>query len=300
MLRLGIVDCDTSHVYQFARRLNHTDIEPAQWVDGARIVAASVGTSRINPPERIAEFVAALTAAGVALVERPEDLLGRVDAVLVESNEGGVHRERATPFLEAGLPVFIDKPFAATVEDAQALVDLAAQKSVPLISASSLRFTPEIIAARDDPAIGALLGADVHSPAHLHEANPGLLHYGVHGVEMLYALLGPGCAQVMCVSDEDGDIVTGRWRDGRLGVMRGLRKGASGYGFTVYGAQSIRCTAVETDNIYRDLLRVVVPVLAGERPSPISPGELVEVVAFQEAALASARAGGAPQRLASE
>jgi predicted dehydrogenase len=297
MLRLGIVDCDTSHVYQFARRLNHKDIEPEQWVDGANVVAAFVGTSRITPPERIAEYVAALKDAGVELVERPEELLGRVDAVLVESNEGGVHRERATPFLDAGLPVFIDKPFAATADDARALVELAARKNVPLLSASSLRFTPGITSVRDDPVLGAVLGADVHSPAHLHEANPGLLHYGVHGVEMLYALLGPGCEQVTCISDEDGDVVTGRWRDGRLGVMRGLRRGASGYGFTVYGEQSIRAMPVATDDIYRDLLRVVVPVLAGE-PSPISPAELVEVVAFQEAALASARAGGVPQALA--
>src|SRR6478672_8260070 len=161
MLRLGIVDCDTSHVYQFARRLNHRDIEPEQWVDGARVVAASVGSSRITPPERIAEYVGALTATGVELVKRPEELIGRVDAVLIESNEGGVHRARATPFLAAGLPVFIDKPLAATAEDARALVDLAAQHGVPLLSASSLRFTPEIAAARNDPAVGTLLGADV-------------------------------------------------------------------------------------------------------------------------------------------
>lgn len=298
MLRLGIVDCDTSHVYQFARRLNHVDIEPEQWVDGARVVAASVGTSHITAPERIAEYVAALTSAGVDLVDRPEDLLGRVDAVLVESNEGAVHRERATPFIEAGLPVFIDKPFTATAADARALVDLADRHNVPLLSASSLRFTPEVIAARNDPAIGAVLGADVHSPAHLHEANPGLLHYGVHGVEMLYALLGPGCVEATCLAGDDGEVVTGRWRDGRLGVMRGLRRGATDYGLTVYGEAGIRATAVKTGAIYRDLLRVVVPVLAGE-PSPVSPAELIEVVAFQAAALASARAGGAPQRLAS-
>lgn len=296
MLRLGIVDCDTSHVYQFARRLNHRDIEPEQWVDGARVVAASVGSSRITPPERIAEYVGALTATGVELVKRPEELIGRVDAVLIESNEGGVHRARATPFLAAGLPVFIDKPLAATAEDARALVDLAAQHGVPLLSASSLRFTPEIAAARNDPAVGTLLGADVHSPAHTHEANPGLLHYGVHGVEMLYALLGPGCEEVTCAGDPGGEVVTGRWRDGRLGVMRGLRRGAVDYGLTVYGEQGIRATPVQTGSIYRDLLRVVVPVLAGG-PSLVSAAELIEVVAFQEAALASARAGGAPRRV---
>lgn len=297
MLRLGIVDCDTSHVYQFSRRLNHTGIEEAQWVDGARVVAACAGTSRVVAPERIAEYVAALRDSGVALVEHPEELLGMIDAVLIESNEGGVHRERATPFLEAGLPVFVDKPFAASTADARALVDLAARRGAPLLSASALRFVPEVTAARADPALGALLGADAHTPATLHEANPGLLHYGVHGVELLYALLGPGCREVACAFEEDGEVATGRWRDGRLGVVRGLRRGAGGYGFTTYGERGIRATAVTTDWLYRDLLAVVVPVLAGA-PAPIAPEELVEVVAFQEAALASARAGGRPVTLA--
>jgi len=112
-------------------------------------------------------------------------------------------------------------------------------------------------------------------------------------VEILYALLGAGCREVSCVFEEDGEVVTGRWSDGRLGVLRGLRGGASGYGLTAYGAKSIRTTAVDTTFMYRDLLSSVIPVLGGE-PPPILPEELVEVVAFQQAALASAKAGGRP------
>ncbi|MGH2558867.1 MAG: Gfo/Idh/MocA family protein [Thermomicrobiales bacterium] len=297
MLRLGIVNCDTSHVYQFARRLNHVGVGPEQWVEGAKVVAAYVGTSRITEPARIEEYVAAMIEAGVDLVERPEDLLGRVDAILIESNEGGIHLQRARPFIEAGLPVFVDKPLASTTADARTLVDLARRHGTPLISASALRFVAEVTTARVDPSLGTLVGADVHCPARLHKANPGLFHYGVHGVEMLYALLGPGCREVACAFEEGGEVVTGRWSDGRIGVVRGLRAGTLGYGLTVYGEQGIRATAIATEWIYRDLLKVVVPVLAGA-PSPIGPDELIEVVAFQEAALVSARAGGKPTKLA--
>jgi predicted dehydrogenase len=293
MLRLGIVDCDTSHVYQFSRRLNHVGIEPAQWVDGATVVAAFVGSSRVTDADRITDYVSAMCETGVALVDHPEDLLGRVDAVLIESNEGGVHRARATPFMEAGLPVFIDKPLATSTTDARALVDLAAHHRVPLLSASSLRFSPQIGAVRADALVGSLRGADVHAPAKLHEANPGLFHYGVHGVEMLYALLGAGCQEVACSFEEQGEVVTGRWHDGRLGVVRGLREGASDYGLTAYGEVAVRAISLDTESMYFDLLSAVIPVLSGE-PSPISPEELVEVVAFQEAALASRNAGGCP------
>jgi predicted dehydrogenase len=297
VLRLGIVDCDTSHVYEFARRLNHVDIGPEQWVDGARIVAAYPGNSRVTDPVRIADYLAKAQAAGVTLVERPEDLLGQVDAVLVESNEGAVHRTRATPFLEAGLPVFVDKPLASTTADARALVELAARRSVPFLSASSLRFAAEVQAVRQGQfEIGPLTGVDVYAPATLHQYNPGLLHYGVHGVEMLYALLGLGCQEVTCSFHEDGEVVTGRWSDGRIGVMRGLRRGARGYGFTVYGEAGIHHSTVGFDYIYRELLKAMVPVLAGG-PSPVSTEELVEVVSFMEAALASRNDGGRPVRL---
>ena len=294
MLRLGIVDCDTSHVYQFSRRLNHIDIEPDQWVDGARVVAAYPGTSRITDPARVGEYLTALRAAGVELVARPEDLLGRVDAVLIESNEGAVHRKHAMPFIEAGRPVFVDKPLASTTADARALVELAAKRGVPLLSASSLRFAPEVRQVRMNEAeLGRLLGADVFSPATLHPHNPGLFHYGVHGVEMLYALLGVGCREVSCAFHESGEVVTGRWSDGRIGVLRGLRGGARGYGLTAYGERAIRQATVDQTYLYRDLVAVIVPVLEGA-PSPVSPEELIEVVAFQEAALASAKAGGRP------
>lgn len=292
MLRLGIVDCDTSHIYQFPRRLNHVDIAADQWVDGARVVLAYPGTSRVTDQARISEYLVNAQAAGVALVDRPEDMLGQIDAVFIESNEGGVHRERATPFIEAGVPLFIDKPLAATTEDARWMVELAAKRGVPLISASSARFAPEVRAVRQaTDEIGELVGADVYSPAVLHPHNPGLLHYGVHGVEMLYALLGRGCESVTCTFHEDGEVVTGRWGDGRIGTMRGLRRGTRGYGFVAYGERGIRHGDVGLVYGYRDLLAAVVPVLAGA-PSPIDPAELIEVVSFQEAAYASRLNGG--------
>jgi predicted dehydrogenase len=298
VLRIGLVDCDTSHVYQFARRLNHIAVEPEQWVDGARVVAASPGTSRITDSARVSEYLVALQAAAVELVARPEDLLGRVDAVMIESNEGAIHRERAAPFLEVGLPVFVDKPFATTTADARAMVELAARRAAPVISASALRFAAEVqavLAATDE--IGPIVGADVYAPAPLHPLNPGLFHYGVHGVELLYTILGPGCQDVVCAFHEDGEIVTGRWRDGRIGCVRGIRRGARGYGFVTYGERAIHSAAIDLRNIYRELLKAVVPALAGA-PPPICPDELVEVVAFQEAALASREADGARIELA--
>src|SRR5579859_5209807 len=95
MLRLGIVDCDTSHVVAFTQRLNHVGIGEEQWVQGAEIRLAYPGTSAILEQQKLDAFAQQISGYGVQLVAHPADLLGHVDAVLIESVDGSVHAERA-------------------------------------------------------------------------------------------------------------------------------------------------------------------------------------------------------------
>ena len=132
MIKVGLVDCDTSHVVQFSMRLNHVGIAEDQWVEGAQVVCAYRGTSEITPEETIDEYVEKLQGFGIEMVDAPEDMIGKVDAVCVESQSGYVHLERATPFLKAGIPCFVDKPFACTVEDARAMADVAKANNAAL------------------------------------------------------------------------------------------------------------------------------------------------------------------------
>src|SRR5262249_28972794 len=147
--------------------------------------------------ERIPEYKKQMEALGVPLVDKPEEMIGKVDGMLIESQEGGVHWERARPFLEAGLPCFVDKPFACSTADARKMAELAAKKKVPIFSSSSLRYATELVQFGSDAKLGKVLGVVAYGPAPLNDKdptrNPGLYHYGIHAVEMLYALMGPGC-----------------------------------------------------------------------------------------------------------
>ena len=100
MIRIGLVDFDTSHVVAFTERLNHVGVDASEWVEGveARVVAGCPGDSAMMP-ERIPGFTEKLRGYGIEIVERPEDLLGRIDAVMIESQQGARHLERARPFL---------------------------------------------------------------------------------------------------------------------------------------------------------------------------------------------------------
>ncbi|MGQ9732132.1 MAG: Gfo/Idh/MocA family protein [Candidatus Zipacnadales bacterium] len=296
MIRVGLVDCDTSHVVQFTMRLNHVEIAEDQWVEGARVVAAFRGTSEITPEETIDGYVEKLKSFGVEMVGAPEEMIGRVDAVCVESQSGFVHLERVTPFLKAGIPCFVDKPFACTVEDARAMAELAKANGVALFSSSSLRYALEVVEVLQDEAVGAVLGAMTYSPAAIHDRNPGLFHYGIHAVEPLFALMGRGCQSVTCTFTDDVEVVTGLWEGGRIGTLRGTRKGAHAYGFTVWGEKGVRSSAINAAYIYRELLKRIVHMFETNQ-APLDIEETLEIVAFIVAAMESARQGGKPTPL---
>ena len=297
MRKIGLVDFDTSHVVQFTKRLNHIDIDEAQWVDGGKVVMGCPGTSRVSP-ERVPGYTDELREMGVQIVDKPTDMIGTVDAVFVESNEGGVHLGHAKPFLEAGLPLFIDKPFAANTAQARAIADLAAQHGVPIFSASSLRYTESIMDLQATIAdSGGAVGATVHSPGSEHYANPGLLNYGIHGVEMLYSVMGSGCQEVWAIRTDGADLVTGRWDGDRLGTVRAIREGSAGYGVTAFTQQQVLNPEIDPSNNYRNLLREIMKMLETGAP-PLDIEVTIEIISFIEAAYASSQNGGARTQLA--
>lgn len=291
MIRLGIVDFDTSHAVEFTRRLNHVDIAEEQWVEGAKVVAGVPGTSLIAPAT-IPKNVELLKKYGIALYDDPAELFGKVDAVMIESVDGSVHLERALPFLEKGMPTYVDKPFACTLEDARTLVRTAEMKHIPLMSSSSLRYAPEVVAAKDGqgPA-GKVVGVSTYGPAPTHPRNPGLFHYGIHPTEMLYTLMGPGCVRLSCQSTPGVEVTTGVWSDGRVASIRGIRAGKADYGFTLFGEKGIATQGVSTKFIYRELLRKIISMFE-TRQLPIDLRETLEIVAFIVAAKKSADADG--------
>jgi predicted dehydrogenase len=294
MIKLGMLDFDTSHVVEFTKRLNHKDIAEEQFVEGAEVVIACPGESKIMP-ERILEYREAMKKLGVPLVEKPEEMIGKVDGMLIESQEGGVHLERARPFLEAEIPCFVDKPFTCGVADARKLIELAAKKKVPLFSASSLRYAPELVQFVADEKHGKVQGVLAYGPAPQHERNPGLYHYGIHAVEILYTLMGTGCERVTCTSEKDADAVTGQWRGGRLGEIRGLRPYGP-YGFIAFTEKGAQHVSLTTQFTYRDLLKKVVEMFQTKK-APLDNAVTLEIVGFIEAAWKSGTNHGTGEKV---
>jgi hypothetical protein len=294
MIKLGMLDFDTSHCVEFTKRLNHIGDDKEQFVEGAKVVVGCPGESKLSP-ERVEGFTKQMKEFGVPLVDKPTDMIGKVDGMLIEAVDGTVHYERAKPFLEAGIPCFVDKPYTCSTDDAKKIAELAAKKKVPVFSSSSLRYAPELVDFVADQKRGKLVGCVVYSPASLSpipERNAGLFHYGIHGVEVLYTLMGPGCKRVTCTHDKGVDVATGHWSDGRVATLRGIRAGASDYGFVGFSEKAVQSVKVGTKFIYRELLKKIVDMFKTGK-SPLDINETIELVAFIEAANKSGANHGA-------
>src|SRR5262249_13613621 len=152
---------------------------------------------------------------------------------------GRPHLEQVKPVLKAGKPVFIDKPVAGSLADAVEIFELAKKHNVPCFSASSLRFSPGIQGAKTNPMVGDVVGCVAYGPCPLEKTPPDLFRVGLHGVETLYPIMGPGCETVVRTQTKGTEVVTGTWKDGRVGTFRGIRDGKSDYGATVFGTKGI-------------------------------------------------------------
>ena len=293
MIRIGIVDTDSSHSTEFTRRINHVAIDEEQWVDGARVVAAYPGYSEAvaDWQSKNKQYTEALVEYGVEMVDSPEALVGMIDAAIVVSDDGRRHYAPAKMFIEAGVPTFVDKPMTCALSEAVELAELAAERDVPLYSGSSLRYSPEVVEVASGEAVGGVVGVDAISPSKMAvEGVPGLMYYGIHAVEILYTLMGPGCESVNAIESPYGILVAGRWQDGRLGGVRGFVEGVAGFGFRAVGETGTRQELVSAQYIYRELLKRVIGMFETGKP-PIDIHETLEMLAFIEAALESAKTG---------
>ena len=291
-LRAGIIGLDTSHVTAFTKLLNAADPKPE--LAGVRVVAAYPGGSPDLPAsrDRVAGYTQELRDQfGVAIVSSIDELLARVDVVLLESVDGRPHLEQARPVFQAHKPVFIDKPVAGSLADAIAIFELARKTNTPCFSSSSLRCSPGIAGMRTNVKVGDVLGCDAYGPCSLEEHHPDLFWYGVHGVETLFTIMGTGCERVSRVQTEGSELVTGVWKGGRIGTFRGVRQGHHDYGATVFGTKGIAPSGGYGG--YEPLVVEIVKFFKTGKP-PVSAEETIEIFAFMEAADESKRQGGKP------
>lgn len=292
--RIGIIGLDTSHSVAFTKSLNADSPNPVY--DGFKVVAAYPHGSKdiVSSTERIPGYTEQVQKLGVEIVASIQDLINKVDFVMLETNDGRLHLEQAIEIFKAGKTTFIDKPIAASLKDAKSIFKEAKKYKVPVFSSSSLRFATGMQEIKQGK-IGAVSGADTYSPMKFEKTHPDLFWYGIHGVEMLFTVMGPGCVSVQRTISEEQEVCTGIWDDGRIGTFRGIKSGKQDYGGIAYGKSSI--LHLGPYNGYDPLLLKIIEFFKSGIP-PVDERETLAILAFMEAADVSKNTKGARVTLA--
>jgi hypothetical protein len=294
-IRVGIIGTDTSHVSVFSRVFN--DPSHPDHIPGARVVAAYKGGSPDieSSSSRVENYAKEISGKwGVEMCPDIATLVGKVDAILLESVDGRKHLPQFREIVKTGArkPVFIDKPLAATLEDAREIARLAKSAGVPWFSSSSLRWYEVATTMKFDDAKSVMTwGPGPEEKTHYLD----LSWYAIHPVEMLFTLMGTGCVEVSRTSAADGDLVVGKWRDGRIGSVR-TGKPYSDYGAVVFRGKTTAQSNPKMKGGYAPMLREVVKFFQGG-PPPVPNDETLEIFAFMDAAQKSKEQGGRPVTL---
>lgn len=246
--------------------------------------------------KQLQSFTDTMQKQGVEFVSSIKTLLKKADAVMLLTNDGRPHLKEVLPVLRARKPVYVDKPLAATLKDVMVIFEKSEQFKVPLFSCSPLRFVKNAQEIRMGNIVGKVLGANTFGPAPIQKSHVDLFWDGIHGVESLYTVLGGiGCKTVTRTFSEDADVVVGNWEDGKVGIFRGIRKGKSGFGGTVFGEKGI--APIGAFDGYRNVVIAIVDFFRSGI-APVSNNETIEIYAFMEAADKSKKLGGIPVNIA--
>ena len=215
--------------------------------------------------------------------DAPEQMVPRVDAAMVCSYDPADHHRLAMPFLEAGVPTFIDKPFTDNLGEARELVSTARATGAVLFSSSPWKWSPTVQdLAKSLDSLGSVRTAVASGPG-----VEGPFFYVTHSVETLQYLFGIGVEHVSCVRGDLHHAITLQYRDGRVGFVNAMREVGWVRHVVVYGENGY--LEADITNAHRDegQIRTVVEFLhavrSGKPPLPLEyPEEATKIMVAAE------------------
>lgn len=297
MLRLSLVGGTMIyHGKYFARMYNGCDPElwAKQGLGGDPNAGRRMDDARIvkvwDEKRSDAEALAAMCRID-RVCDEPAEAGRGVDGILLADDCTMKHYRFADPLWQFGLPMFIDKPLAGTIEEAEAVVAKAEEHGVPIFSASGLQFTREVEEAKPEiEKLGRILVALAASPGEL-------VFYGIHSLALLASVFGSGIESTQNIGEGEIDLVKYRWRDGRLGVQLGLEKGQPGWRLTLFGEKGkLDIPIADADGFYWNVNRHFLDMVR-TRKQPLSNAEMLEIIRALCRAKESKRQGGSAMKV---
>lgn len=263
MYRIAILGCENSHADAFIKLIqagNYPEVE-----------VVGVYTDDESANERMRNNYGVYTAASF------DEFVGRVDGVMVTARHGDNHLKYLRPYLSTGMPVFIDKPATASVDDARELAALLEKYKNPFSGGSSVALTPEVQGmAAAAVEHGKLFGGHVRAPIDLKNPYGDFWFYSQHLVQMMQEVFGYHPTSVRAMQAPNG--VTTIYRYPECDVYAEFVSGNYEYYISISAADGVHGTPVyvsesiygrEMDNYYKILTGGDSPMSASDFFAPV-------------------------------
>ena len=220
------------------------------------------------------------------VVDHPEDMIGKVDAVIIATDIGSEHVRRAKPFLEAGLPVFLDKPLCDNREDLD-FFRKAVQNGAKILSSSCMRYAKEI---------ASYFHGNYREIGELRFINIGMAKkwetYGIHALEALCAVTGCGYISIRNISTDQRNLVHLKHKNGFDAIIANSYDLAYDPTIRLHGTQgAVDIHVKDTYTSFRNQLVAFIDFLRTER-SPIPFAETEELMKLVIGGIESREQGG--------
>jgi len=225
-MKLGIIGAENTHTAAIANLLN--------------VQKAIPGFSVTHVWGETADFAQKAAEAGKipTIVRRPADLIGQVDCVMIDHRDGKHHLKPAKLFVDAGLPVFVDKPMSTSLAAAKAFLRYRRTKKVPVTTMSALPNQACVKEVREQmKAMGGLKAIHLNGPGDYKSPYGGIWFYGIHQVDLLIDLLGAAPKSVQMVLN-DGDCTAVCGYADFTATMTFVSSGLKSFSVTLVGAES--------------------------------------------------------------
>jgi len=288
-----MIGLDTSHVVAFTKLLN--DPSDKYHVKGGKVVVAFPGGSSDFELSisRVEGFTIELKDNfDIKIVDSIEEVANESDAILIESVDGAVHQEQLRKLVAFKKPIFIDKPFCLSSKAAIEMIQLAMSNHTPIMSTSALRYAENLTYVLRNADKGRVIGADCFGPMEILDKQQGFYWYGIHMIEMLFTILGLGAKSVTTLTNKEHDVITGVWKDGRIGTVRGNRKGNNQFGALIHFERGTEYVDINFSQkpYYASLLEQIMDFFR-DGISRVPLNEIKEVIRFVEASNESSHYG---------
>lgn len=184
-IRVGIIGAENSHTAAFGKMFNADKKFP--------------GVTVTHLWGETDEFARKAATAGKipTIVKDPKDMLGKIDALIVDHRHAKFHLEAATPFVKAGIPTFIDKPFCYRLEEGKAFLAMARKAGTPITSFSSIaQSTGTYDIKQQLETLGDINHVVRYGPVDLDSEYGGVFFYGVHILQPLMVMFGEDIQRV--------------------------------------------------------------------------------------------------------